>query len=132
MAASFVLSRLPEFLGATPGFVTLEQGRVCATLEDPWKDNLPHVSCIPQGVYRLGWTFSQRFQRHTIEILQVPNRIGIRLHAGNTIEHTTGCPLTASELIIEPERVWAQRSEDALKRLEQLFHSEMIREIIVL
>lgn len=71
-------------------------------------DTLEHLDyAIPDGFYRLRMTFSPRFQEilplldHVIGYQkQTGNtpvsgspRTGIRIHAGNTIAHTTGCIL---------------------------------------
>lgn len=66
------------------------------TLERPWQDNEPQVSCIPPGRYacqrlrspRFGWTF---------EVQHVPNRTHVLFHSGNTLEDTHGCILVGEE-----------------------------------
>jgi hypothetical protein len=63
------------------------------TLEDPWLDNQKGISCIPMGTYRCIFSMSQRFHRLLPELLNVPGRTGIRIHAGNTTSDTEGCPL---------------------------------------
>lgn len=70
-----------------------------ATLENPWRNNQPFVSCIPAGWYyvRLG-TFKGQYD--DLEVLPPPpGRSGIEIHAGNTEEETEGCILVASEQI---------------------------------
>ena len=78
------------------GRLVIEDIFACDTLEH-WQ------YAIPAGFYRLRLTFSSRFQ----EILPIldgvlgyardahsgVSRTGIRIHAGNTIEHTKGCIL---------------------------------------
>ena len=63
----------------------------CKTLERPWKDNKPNISCIPKGTYRAKWTFSPKFLKYTYEILGVPKRSGIRFHAANFWFDLNGC-----------------------------------------
>jgi hypothetical protein len=71
------------------------------TLELPWRDNAPGKSCIPAGRYLVNWTRSPRLRKFTYEITGVPNRLGIRIHAGNLAgdtekgfeTHSLGCPL---------------------------------------
>ena len=48
---------------------------------------------IPSGFYRLGITHSPRFKELLPILDGVLGRTGIRIHAGNTIEHTEGCIL---------------------------------------
>ena len=63
------------------------------TLEDPWLNNAPNVSCIPTGTYRCIFSMSQRFKKVMPELLLVPGRAGIRIHGGNTTADTEGCIL---------------------------------------
>ena len=64
-----------------------------ATLERPWKDNKPNISCIPRGTYECVWSFSPRFMRYTYEVKNVPKRSGIRFHKGNYWFQIEGCIL---------------------------------------
>lgn len=52
------------------------------TAELPWHDNLPFVSCVPDGVYLCKRVDSPRFG-NTFEITGVPNRSSILFHKGN-------------------------------------------------
>lgn len=62
---------------------------VCVTIELPWRDNLPEVSCIPTLS-----TICKRVNspRHgdTFEII-VPGRTHILFHGANTISDLLGC-----------------------------------------
>src|ERR1019366_923671 len=60
------------------------------TLEPPWKNNQPKVSCIPAGVYEVVITLSPRFGRLMPHLLNVPNRTEIEFHYGNTVSDTEG------------------------------------------
>jgi hypothetical protein len=64
---------------------------IAKTLELPDKANQQKISCIPAGVYRCVWSFSNAFQKHTYEILDVPNRAGIRIHSANYFSQLLGC-----------------------------------------
>jgi len=68
-------------------------GFACKTLELPWKNNQKNISCIPKGKYTVKWTFSPKFLRYTYEIMNVPNRSGVRLHKGNYFYQVQGCIL---------------------------------------
>ena len=48
---------------------------------------------IPTGFYRLRVTMSPRFRIYLPLLDGVIGRSGIRIHAGNTIDHTEGCIL---------------------------------------
>jgi hypothetical protein len=70
---------------------------VCKTLELPWKNNQNSVSCIPVGGYVCKYTRSNRMSAQkghdvfTYEVLNVPNRAGIRIHSANFFSQLLGC-----------------------------------------
>lgn len=69
------------------------------TLEDPVRDRkIPGKTAIPAGLYRVTLVNSPRFGPDTISLLDVPDFQHIRIHAGNTVEDTEGCPLVGLEL----------------------------------
>ena len=64
------------------------------TLEDMYRDKkIKGVTAIPYGTYEVIINFSNRFQRPMPLLLNVPGFDGIRIHNGNTDEHTEGCIL---------------------------------------
>ena len=78
------------------GRLLIDDAFACDTLEH-WQ------YAIPAGFYRVRLTYSPRFQEilpildHVYGFAREPHdgtkRTGIRIHAGNTIEHTRGCIL---------------------------------------
>ena len=66
------------------------------TLERPWQDNEPNLSCIPPGRYRCGRVRSPKFGE-TFEVQNVPNRSHVLFHRGNTTDDTQGCILVGEE-----------------------------------
>lgn len=52
--------------------------------------NLKYVSCIPCGLYHVRKRHTPRFGHH-FEILNVPGRTHILMHAGNLYKDTEGC-----------------------------------------
>lgn len=64
----------------------------CFTMELPWKDNAPRISCIPTGTYKCKkLPHSNAFGYEHIWIQDVPNRSGIKIHRANKVEHLKGC-----------------------------------------
>lgn len=75
------------------------------TLEEPWLENEPNISCIPEGSYvakrrfdvELGTKAKRGEDLHpletTFEVSGVPGRSGILFHPGNTTLDTRGCIL---------------------------------------
>ena len=74
------------------------KGFKCYTLELAWKDNKSNVSCIPKGVYKCKFTHSPKFKKKTYELLSVPKRSAIRIHAGNYHTQIQGCLLLGDSL----------------------------------
>ena len=62
------------------------------TLERPWLDNQPEVSCIPAGDYICRRHESDKFGS-TFEVTGVPNRSAILFHKGNIPTDSHGCIL---------------------------------------
>lgn len=83
------------------GIYTLEDvvREVAGRPVDEWK--LKGSTAIPAGRYRVAYTFSQRFQRATLLLLDVPGFTGIRFHGGNSAADTEGCILCGEARIAE-------------------------------
>lgn len=62
-------------------------------LEIPTNKKIDKQSAMPRGTYRITITFSNRFQKYMIQIMNVPGFEGIRIHGGRTQDDTEGCPL---------------------------------------
>ncbi len=102
---------------------------LCYTLEDRVRevDDTAEVSkwkvkgatAIPRGRYQILKTFSNRFGRDMLQIMDVPGFEGIRIHAGNSEHDTEGCVLvgtaTSSSLTGAQTIV---HSRDALTKVE--------------
>ena len=79
----------------TLGTVVLPSGRLLRSLENPWLDNRPNISCYPEGAYLCRWlerSGSGKYKR-VWHVTDVPGRSGILWHAGNTVDDTLGCTL---------------------------------------
>jgi hypothetical protein len=98
----------------------------CKTLERPWKNNQPNVSCIPTGTYQVEWTFSPKFARYTYEIKNVPGRTGIRIHTGNYFYQIQGCilPGTSYSDIDKDGAVDIINSKITLAKFESLMNKQ--------
>lgn len=70
---------------------------VARSMELPWKNNENNISCIPPGIYTCKYTRSNRmslekgYDVFTYEIMNVPNRAGIRIHSANYFFQLKGC-----------------------------------------
>lgn len=98
-------------------FGTLElpwSGVKCKTLELPWRDNAPNISCIPEGVYGLSPVYSNTFGS-ILAVTGIPDRSLVRVHAGNHVGHTHGCILTGKRIGRFKDRPFIFNSRDALR-----------------
>lgn len=59
-------------------------------VERPWKNNLPNISCIPEGEYRCIRVASPKFG-DTFKILDVRGRENCLFHWGNLSTDSEGC-----------------------------------------
>jgi hypothetical protein len=85
--------RVENILSAgTFGVLKINGRAFCVTLERPWLDNKPYISCIPCGCYLMQKVPSDRYGL-TYEVLGVENRSFIRIHWGNWYTDTKGCIL---------------------------------------
>lgn len=88
------LKRQPSGAVCTHGDLYIDGTWQCYTLEDPVRPvKIRGETAIPAGRYRVTMENSPRFGPGTLTINDVPNFIGIRIHAGNTVKDTDGCPL---------------------------------------
>lgn len=68
-------------------------GQWFRTIERPWADNTPNVSCIPEGIYRADYverSGSGKY-RKVWWLREVPGRAGVLVHHGNLAAHSRGC-----------------------------------------
>ncbi len=89
----------------TWGDVYADGSHECCTLEDEVREEPgQHVSmwkiakrtAIGAGVYRIGMEKSPKFGDDTITVYDVPGFDKIRMHGGDDIDDTEGCPLVGS------------------------------------
>jgi len=72
-------------------------GMRCFTLELPDKNNAKNISCIPAGVYKAVKRKSPK-NGLVVELIGVPNRTNIQIHAGNYTSQIEGCILVGKSI----------------------------------
>ena len=89
----------------TIGKLYIDGKYFCDTLEDTVRDinksgkfdngekKVKWKTAIPYGTYEIKWTYSPRFKKYTPQLMNVPSFEGIRIHSGNSSDHTEGCLL---------------------------------------
>ena len=96
-----VIDRMPDYGMSTIGKLYVVDNDVsiyeCFTLELPWNDNQPNISCIPKGTYNVVKRHSKRFKNH-FHILDVPGRSYILIHTANYVSQLLGCVAVGKDL----------------------------------
>ena len=91
------------------------------TVERPWEENLPRISCIPEGTYEMKRRKSPKFG-WCWEVKDVPNRTYILFHSANFPDELQGC--IAPGMSLMSDRIAVSRSRDAMKEFEELTHEQ--------
>lgn len=85
------LKRYTTDAPATLGTLTVDGSLHSDTIELPWRDNQPRISCIPAGRYRVTLEYSVHLKRATLRLQDVPGRSGILIHPANHPDELEGC-----------------------------------------
>jgi len=75
----------------TIGRLSIEQEPCCYTIERPWANNMPFVSCIPEGIYKMVRYDSPSFGPNSWLVDQVLDRTHILFHVANVADDVSGC-----------------------------------------
>lgn len=120
------LIRTANLDGATRGELREDDDTFfCFTLEEPWRDENndglgdKSVSRIPAGEFTCKRRWSETRKKEVFEVMHVPGRAAILIHAGNTVADTEGCillGLAEGELDGEPA---VTQSKPAVKLFEE-------------
>lgn len=123
-----VLIRDERTADVTRGYMAMDGKRICDTLEEPWRDNQPSVSCIPIGTYHVVRWNSKKYP-NTWHVTNVPNRSAILIHQGNTVLHTEGCILIGTGRGVVGGLKAVLNSVATLTRLRRILPNEFTLEV---
>jgi hypothetical protein len=135
------LKRIAKKPDYTIGRISVNGQRTCDVLEDTdrgLRQDMPleeikrlkqyGKTAIPTGRYRVIVSYSPRFKRDTLEIIDVPGFSGIRIHSGNSALDTEGCPLPGENKVpgkVINSRHWTQvlfdKASEAINRKEEVW-----------
>lgn len=87
------------------------------TIERPWRNNEPNVSCIPEGLYECRPFSGNRF-KNVWQLMNVTNRTYILIHAGNWAKDVEGC--IAVGMTLSSTDYMVLNSNDAIDELRDL------------
>lgn len=93
-------------------------GEAFWTIENPWLDNKPNVSCIPEGEYQMERYDSPTHGFNTWQFVGVPNRTYIQIHVANYASNVMGCIGLGNGVIANLAGVSSSR--DAMDRFGEL------------
>jgi len=118
------LTRMYQDSDGTIGVMSVGKYSKWMTIEPPWLDNRPNVSCIPEGSYLLKKGYYNKGGYPVYEVQDVPDRTLIKIHAANFACEVSGCIAPGYDLIAdisEGGRVGVGNSRNAL----QDFHAHL-------
>jgi hypothetical protein len=91
------------------------------TIERPWKDNQPNVSCIPEGTYACQPFSGTRFQ-DVIQLMDVPGRSYILIHVANFPHDVEGCIGVGDRFVSDALEPAVYNSKKTLAKLMEIFN----------
>jgi hypothetical protein len=98
-------------------------------LENPWRNNLPTISSIPEGPY-VCTKFNGNKYKNVWEVNNVVERSAILIHNGNVEEHTKGCILVGKKWGFLKDEPAVLSSRTTLDTLRQVLPDEFKLNII--
>lgn len=126
MTVDFRIVRAESAEIGTRGVLTDAAGNhLCYTLELPWLNNVPNISCVPKGVYGVVRHNGAKY-KNVWRLLDVPGRSGILIHAGNTKADIQGCILVG----LREYSLGVLDSRLAMDKLRSEFPETFVLEIV--
>lgn len=111
---------------ASLGLLKINDTYTCFTLEDAARAEGVKIcgsTAIPPGKYAVVIDHSERFGKEMPHVLNVPMFEGIRIHAGNTDQDTSGCILVglsrAGDKIFDSRKAYDMVFEKIRQALDQ-------------
>ena len=120
-----------------PLFYTIEPAKLYAGKKnnsDNTQTTKNESSCILAGKYPCTMTFSNRFQKQLYLVKNTPERKGVRIHSGNSIEDSQGCILPCERLVDNFSRggiVYDYYGIQSVKALEKLYAITLEKDFIL-
>ena len=115
-----LLERFAYLDSGTLGKLTIDDWS-CYTIERPWKNNAPNVSCIPEGTYACQPFSGNRFQ-DVIQVMDVPDRTFILIHVANFPHDIEGCIGVGDRFVSDALEPAVYNSKKTLQKLMEIFN----------
>lgn len=115
-----------EYLDGVVGDLYLDDSGVfCHSMELPWKNNEPDISCLPLGDYVCIVTHSPAFNKELYLIIEpFEHRAGFRIHAANRLRELRGCVAFGENFTEVDNSVFLQTSAKWVKAVMEHFKNE--------
>lgn len=126
-----VLKRIHLSNTATLGIIYLDDKEICRTLENPWLNNEPFISCIPKHNYVVKKYSSSKYP-DVWELQDVQGRSSILIHVGNRAKHTQGCILVGEKWGFLGDDLAVLNSKKTLDKLRDILDDKFLLKIIEL
>ncbi len=88
----------------------------CFSIENPWVNNAPYVSCIPEGLYLIKYGRYNRGGYDAYELNNVRDRTLIKIHVANTSSDVFGCIGLGDSISRLNDSLGVLNSQDAYDR----------------
>lgn len=99
---------------------------LCYTLERPRGSTNGEPVCIPSGTYKTKMVYSPHFKTKLPQLLDVPSRTNILIHAGNYVKDTDGCILVG----LDSRVFYLEHSKEALAKVLSIIKDDDVIEIL--
>ena len=126
------LHRVQCWEKSTLGELSVDNVFFCYVLEDADRllennpeDKIHGETAIPRGTYNVVITYSNRFKTEMPLVCGVDGFEGIRIHAGNVIADTHGCPLVGSSYSVHQGVHSVQNSRATYNKLFDLIDTAL-------
>lgn len=123
---ALTLLRYESSSDGTFGVLLLGREWLCHTLEPARRDGSYHQA-VKAGRYPLTLEYSPKFRR-LLPTIKAPGRVGLRVHAGNRVDETSGCVLVGESRGTN----YLLRSKVTLERVVALIRERDITELVVI
>jgi len=119
----------PEFTESeliVPG-LSVKKIYVLEDKQQPYGVKVPSYTCIPEGIYDVSISVSNRFNKEMMLLSNKPDLsiekngirfTGVRPHGGNTVANTEGCPLLNYNTDGKGTQ-WGRASDDVKSHVEK-------------
>ena len=111
----------------TNGTLYADKEKICHTIELPYLNNIPHYSCIPEGVYQVGQRISRKFGKHLL-VKHVPGRHLILFHPANDArKELKGCIAPVTKLTGNAKGIYSRKAmQQLLKKLKPALDNQTV------